>query len=98
MDDYKRTLYMLARAEIVRLDSMELSSFVCVALRRVVRAEGFGRDSLHITEGLFQEFDDLFDGCCWINGERHWSSKGYKWWASGDAVSRLRALDCILRD
>ena len=98
MDDYKRQLYMLARAEIVKLDEMELSSFVCVALRHVVRREGFDRDSPCLVEGLFQEFDELFDGSFWINGERQRRERQDAWWASGDAVSRLRALDCILRD
>ncbi len=98
MDDYKRQLYMLARAEIVKLDEMDLASFVCVALRRVVRREGFDLDIMYISEGLFQEFDALFDGSLWVNGERQRRERQDEWWVSGDTAARLRALDCILRD
>lgn len=98
MDDYKRQLYMLARAEIVKLDEMDLASFVCVALRHVVRREGFDRDSPDLVEGLFQEFDELFDGSFWRNGKRQWRERQDPWWVPGDTAARLLALDCILRD
>lgn len=97
MDDYARTLYMIALREIQ--DSGEFAPFVCDELKRTLRADGYHFPTTASVDDLFHHFASLFDGKCWTEKTGKYTCDSRSgWWEDGWIEPRVRALECLLRD
>lgn len=93
MDDYKRSLYLLARRGIEE----DKYAFICTEFKRVLHNEGVTCNKHELTNELFTEFNSLNDGKYWTPTCSSLNESG-AWWLYGWREPRLRILDCILRD
>jgi hypothetical protein len=95
MDDYKRGLYMRARAELKYEGAL-----VCKALELTLFEEGMGIDDLSLVSELFPEFSNLYDEGTWLKNGRFIPSEhtasSTVWWEYDWLEPRIRALDCVL--
>jgi len=93
MDDYKRSLYLLARRSIEEYKY----TFICNEFTIILLEEGVRGNTQELINELFTEFNSLNDGKYWT--PTHYSiNKSGAWWLYGWREPRLRILDCILRD
>ena len=97
MDDYKRSLYMMAQNKV---RSTEGSKYICIALKDILYREGYKPTIGHKVLEFFPEFSALYDGVLWcedgISDENFIIENSL--WEDGWEEPRIRALDCILRD
>ncbi len=110
MDDYKRTLYMIALRDLQELQrtGSPKREWLCVRLATVLRRERqalagdcFGSVD-DLVQEFFPEFLELFDGSYWtrwkdIHNQRY-SAVDAAWWPKDWLEPRIRILECILRD
>jgi len=110
MDDYKRTLYMIALRDLQELQRAGNRSgrWLCVMLATVLRHES--RESASCLSGsiddlvqeFFPEFLELFDGNYWNPTQdahkQSYSAVAAAWWPKDWLEPRIRILECILRD
>lgn len=110
MDDYKRTLYMIALRDLQELQRTGSSNrvWLCTKLATVLRHErqALAGDCIGSVDDLvpefFPEFLELFDGSYWthrkdIHNQRY-SAVDAAWWPKDWLEPRIRILECILRD
>ncbi len=97
MDDYKRSLYMMAQNKV---RSTEGSKYICIALKDILYREGYKPTIGNKVLELFPELSALYDGVFWcddgINVDEEVTIEG-AWWEDEWEEPRIRALDCILR-
>lgn len=110
MDDYKRTLYMIALRELQELQraGSHERAWLCVKLATVLRREHQASEGDYIgsvddlVQEFFPEFLELFDGIYWsYNGDTNQqmcSAVAAAWWTKAWLEPRIRALECLLRD
>jgi hypothetical protein len=110
MDDYKRTLYMIALRDLQELQRTGSSNrvWLCVKLYSVLKKEHQTpddavaiRDVDSAVQEFFAEFVALFDGTFWAeNGFRTKgdTDPGSAWWQRVWLEPRIRILECLLRD
>ncbi len=110
MDDYKRTLYMIALRDLQELQRTESSDpvWLCVKLATVLRREHQAPEGDYIgsvddlVQEFFPEFLILFDGSYWpYKGKTHkqgCSAVAAAWWSKHWLEPRIRILECLLRD
>ena len=96
MDDYKRSLYMMAQN---RIRSCMGPQFICLSLKNILYREGYKPVIGDKVLEFFPEFSALYDGVYWcedgINGGDKQTIED-PWWEGGWKEPRIRALDCIL--
>jgi hypothetical protein len=110
MDDYKRTLYMIALRDLQELQRTGSSNrvWLCPKLAAVLLRErqALAGDCIGSVDDLvpefFPEFLELFDGSYWtrrkdIHNQRY-SAVDAAWWPKDWLEPRIRILECILRD
>lgn len=96
MDDYARTLYMIA---LRKFQDSEFPLFVCSELKRTLRAEGPSIPFSVVTDDVFHHFKALFDGVRWTKaGRKYICSSESAWWEGPWQEPRVRALECLLRN
>lgn len=109
MDDYKRTLYMIALRELQERQRAEidLGCWLCVVLAGVIRRENqkpdfdFVAPIDDLVTEFFPEFLELFDGSRWTPNNfstQHPPAAAAAWWAKDWLEPRIRILECLLRD
>lgn len=110
MDDYKRTLYMIALRELQELQRAEnrTGCWLCVRLATVLRrehqtsAEAYIESTDDLVQEFFPEFLELFDGSYWSSSQNtHLQSPpaaAAAWWPKDWLEPRIRILECLLRD
>ncbi len=109
MDDYKRTLYMIALRELQELQRAGTPdrAWLCVKLATVLRSENqkpdfdFVASIDDLVTEFFPDFLELFDGSRW--GPDNFSIQdppavAAAWWPKDWLEPRIRALECLLRD
>jgi len=110
MDDYKRTLYMIALRDLQELQrtGSPKRAWLCVQLATVLRHES--RESASCLSGsiddlvqeFFPEFLELFDGSYWNRGkdthQQKCSAVDAAWWPKNWLEPRIRILECILHE
>ncbi len=96
MDDYKRSLYMMAQN---KLRSYMGPQFICLSLKDTLYQEGYKPVIGDKVLEFFPELLALYDGVYWcedgINGGDKPTIED-AWWEGGWKEPRIRALDCIL--
>jgi hypothetical protein len=113
MDDYKRTLYMIALRDLQELQrtGSPKREWLCVQLATVLRHErqASAGDYIGPVDDLVQEFFPdflaLYDGSYWtrrkdthmIHNQRY-SAVDAAWWQQVWLEPRIRILECLLRD
>lgn len=110
MDDYKRTLYMIALRDLQELQKNVGSNraWLCVKLTTVLRHEhqALAGDCIGSVDDLvpefFPEFLELFDGSYWtfkqdVN-QQNTSAVAAAWWPKDWLEPRIRILECILHE
>ena len=97
MDDYKRSLYMMAQN---RIRSAKGYQYTCVILKDILYLEGYGPTIGNKVLEFFPEFSALYDGVFWCEDgtkDEEWTIEN-AWWEAEWEEPRIRALDCILRE
>lgn len=110
MDDYKRTLYMIALRDLQELQRTGSSNrvWLCTKLAAVLRREhqALAGDCIGSVDDLvpefFPDFLALFDGSYWPRRkdihQPKCSAVDAAWWPKDWLEPRIRALECLLRD
>ena len=109
MDDYKRTLYMIALRDLQELQKNmgSASMWLCVRLAVILRNEHQASADACIgsigdlVQEFFPEFLELFDGSYWANKTFDYQAApavAAAWWPKDWLEPRIRALECLLRD
>jgi hypothetical protein len=96
MDDYRRSLYMMAQN---RIRSAEGHQYICITLKVILYLEGYGPIIGDKVLEFFPELLALYDGVYWCEdgiNEDEKPSITAPWWEYGWQEPRIRALDCIL--
>lgn len=96
MDDYKRSLYMMAQN---RIRSYMGPQFICLSLKDILYREGYKPVIGDKVLEFFPEFSALYDGVYWCEEDTDKYMKPSitaPWWEYGWQEPRIRALDCIL--
>ena len=96
MDDYKRSLYMMAQN---RIRSAEGHQYICITLKVILYLEGYGPIIGDKVLEFFPELLALYDGVYWCEEDTDKYMKlsiTAPWWEDGWQEPRIRALDCIL--
>ena len=110
MDDYKRTLYMIALRDLQELQRTGSSNrvWLCTKLAAVLRREhqALAGDCIGSVDDLvpefFPEFLELFDGNYWNSiqdaHKQSYSAVDAAWWPKNWLEPRIRILECILHE
>jgi hypothetical protein len=110
MDDYKRTLYMIALRDLQELQRTGSSNrvWLCVRLATVLQCEHQASAGDYIgsvdelVQEFFPEFLELFDGSYWTHRKdihkHRYSAVVAAWWSKDWLEPRIRILECLLRD
>ena len=96
MDDYRRSLYMMAQN---RIRSAEGHQYICITLKVILYLEGYGPIIGDKVLEFFPELLALYDGVYWCEEDTDKYMKPSitaPWWEYGWQESRIRALDCVL--
>ena len=110
MDDYKRTLYMIALRELKELQrtGSQERLWLCVRLTTILRRENQTPDFYFVAsvddlvQEFFPDFLELFDGSYWTfeqnSNQQNTSAVAAAWWPKDWLEPRIRILECLLRD
>lgn len=110
MDDYKRTLYMIALRELQELQKTGSSErmWLCVRLATTLRrehqtsAEACIGSTDDLVEEFFPDFLELFNGSYWSREndlkQQRRAAVAAPWWPKDWLEPRIRILECLLRD
>ena len=96
MDDYKRSLYMMAQN---RIRSCMGPQFICISLKDILYREGYKPVIGDKVLELLPELKALYDGVYWCEEgivKYVKPSITSSWWEDGWKEPRIRALDCVL--
>jgi len=110
MDDYKRTLYMIALRDLQELQrtGSPKRAWLCVQLATVLRHESRESAGDYIgsvderVQEFFPDFLALYDGSYWTRGkdthQQKCSAVDAAWWPKDWLEPRIRILECLLHE